>query len=145
MRLSIILSFLFTLGLSGSGTSRFIGHLTPCGYSPTGATCVRELIYNPTPTTIAYGVLGVHVLRADGTGFFQTSWSGELSLGPWQTGPDIGGPAWEDNIGVPPGVYLLELSVCYSPREVCLSGGDWHTLDTITVTPSQFWLPLITK
>ena len=144
MRLHIITGLL-ALALTLGGTPRLVGHLTPCGYSPSGAICVRELIYNPTPDTISYGVLGVNVTRADGTSFFQTSWSGELSLGPWQTGPDIGGPAWEDNIGVPPGAYTLTLAVCYSIRNACRAAGDWQTLDTITATPSQVWLPLIQK
>jgi hypothetical protein len=143
MRFFSLLSLALVFVLSGP--ARFVGHLTSCGYSRDGGLCVRELIYNPTPAAIPYGVLGVNVMRADGSSFFQTSWSGELSMPAWQTGPDVSGPAWEDNVGVPPGRYTFELAVCYSARAVCLTGGDWQTLDTIEVAPSRVWLPMISR
>lgn len=73
---------------------------------------------------LSIGELGVVVFNSAGQNvFFQESWSG-FELQPGQTlNHRDGVPA----IGTP-GSYTLQLSVCFSSKSVCSSGGEWVLL-----------------
>jgi hypothetical protein len=79
---------------------------------------------NATAQTITLGIVGVGI-EQDGQNLadlFKTSWSGS-SLDP---GGELN---WSDWTSIPtPGRYVLRLSVCTSPQETCLSGGNWEDL-----------------
>ncbi|MBI3363146.1 MAG: hypothetical protein HY023_18750, partial [Chloroflexi bacterium] len=103
---------------------------------------VRETIVNNTNQPISYGVLGVKATAVGGgQGAFQTSWSGNLSIGPGQTGPD-NGRAWEDGLFLTAGTYNLTLSICYSSVDDCLGGkGRWEELTPPVTVKVINWTP----
>ncbi len=126
------------------GARGITGQLTLCNpkttYAPGERICFNESIVNTTNAFIPYGILGVVAVSASGGPTqFQTSWSGDLGLNPGCVGPtDRCGGAWEDGIRIAtPGNYLLYLQICYSPINICLSGGEWESLTgglAVTVT-----------
>jgi len=113
------------------------GQLTTCGGRTTFAVnenvCFVETLNNPTPGLVYYGILGVNVTRlsGSGSGFFHTSWSGDLAINPGCTGPTnrCDGP-WQDNLQIgTAGTYSLTMDICYSLEAACTqSGADWRTL-----------------
>jgi hypothetical protein len=118
--------------LGGRGIT---GQLTLCHprttYAPNERICFNERIVNTSNVFVPYGVLGVlAVSTSGGPAQFQTSWSGDLGINPGCVGPTdrCGGP-WEDGMRIAtPGAYLLYLQICYSPLDVCLTGGEWESL-----------------
>ncbi len=90
--------------------------------------CFRELITNTTGAPVSYGLLGVSATNlTGGPDQFQTSWRGDLSVPPFGTGPTGGG--WEDGIYIDvPGAYRLQLAICFSSVDGCLSGIGWELL-----------------
>ena len=124
------------------------GQLTLCNpEKPTFATniervCFRELIVNNSGAPVTYGILGVQATNlSGGPSQFQTSWSGELVVGPGAVGPTGGG--WEDGMYIAaPGTYRLTLNICYSDVDTCLgSNGDWETLTTGMNVTVVDWTP----
>lgn len=111
------------------------GELILCGgktsYAVGERVCFTEKIFNTTAASINYGVLGVLAVNTSGgANQFQTSWSGDLSIGPGCYGPtDKCGGAWEDGMRLSaPGSYTLYLQICYSALSACQAGGDWESL-----------------
>jgi len=106
--------------------------------------CFREKIVNTTSNPIAYSILGVQATNlSGGANRFQTSWAGELSVGPGCTGPtdSCGGP-WEDGMYLEAGAYRLSLSICYSKLDVCRSAsGEWETLTSGLTVNVVNWTP----
>jgi hypothetical protein len=134
--------------VSGRGIA---GELTLCNpEKPTFAAtieriCFREKIVNTTSQAVAYDIIGVQATNlSGGPSQFQTSWRGDLSIGPGCTGPtdSCGGP-WEDGMYfATPGTYRLTLSICYSKIDVCLgSSGDWETLTSGVEVTVISWTP----
>lgn len=134
--------------VSGRGIT---GELTLCNpEKPTFAAtieriCFHEKIVNTTSQAVTYGIIGVLATNLNGgSSQFQTSWRGDLSIGPGCTGPtdSCGGP-WEDGMYfATPGTYRLTLSICYSKIDVCLgSSGDWETLTSGVEVTVISWTP----
>ena len=132
-------------------TRGIVGALRLKENKPTYATRIENIFFieeitNLTDQTIAYGIIGVKVtpVSGGGEGFFHTSWSGDLKLGPHCTGPtDACGGAWEDSLRIEkPGTYRLTLDICYSPKDAALSGqGEWETLTPGVEVTTIDWTP----
>lgn len=103
--------------------------------------CFRELITNTTGSPVSYGVLGVQATNlSGGPNQFQTSWRGDLSVPPFGTGPTGGG--WEDGIYIDvPGMYRLQLAICFSSVDGCLSGIGWELLTSGVDVKVVDWHP----
>jgi hypothetical protein len=126
-------------------TPGITGQLTLCNpqqtYHVGDKVCVIETLQNNYPYTVTYGYLGVSV--AGPQNWFQTSWSGDLKIGPGCTGPtDTCGGPWQDDIRGPApydgfpaaGNYTLLLSVCFGTQSAC----NWQEFPpgiSITVVP----------
>jgi hypothetical protein len=111
-----------------------VGTLSLCDgrttYAANERICVVEKIYNSTDHNIDYGILGVNAANlTGGPGWFQSSWTGALTLAPHCTGP-VGtcGGQWDDGFPLPAGTYQFTLSICYSSVTTCQGGGEWETL-----------------
>jgi uncharacterized protein YraI len=117
---------------SGHG---IVGTLNLCEgrttYGVNERICVVEKIFNSTNTNVDYGILGVNAANlSGGQGWFQSSWTGTLTLAPNCTGP-VGtcGGQWEDGFKLASaGTYQFTLSICYSNVTTCQAGGSWETL-----------------
>mgnify|MGYP001585535824 CR=1 FL=1 len=103
--------------------------------------CFRELITNTTGAPVSYGLLGVSATNlTGGPDQFQTSWRGDLSVPPFGTGPTGGG--WEDGIYIDvPGTYRLQLALCFSNVDGCLSGIGWEVLTSGVDVKVVDWHP----
>ena len=118
---------------------------------PTYATRIENIFFieeitNLTDQTIPYGIIGVKVTPVSGAGegFFHTSWSGDLKLGPHCKGPtDACGGAWEDSLRIEkPGTYRLTLDICFSSKDAALRGeGEWETLTPGLEVTAVDWTP----
>ncbi len=116
---------------SGHG---IVGTLNLCEARTTYAVneriCVVEKIYNSTDHNVDYGILGVNAANVTGgPSWFQSSWTGPLTLNPKCTGP-VGtcGGQWDDGFKLSAGTYQFTLSICYSSVTACQGGGVWETL-----------------
>ena len=116
---------------SGHG---IVGTLNLCEarttYSVNDRICVIEKIYNSTNHNVDYGILGVNAANlTGGPSWFQSSWTGTLTLNPNCTGP-VGtcGGQWDDGFKLSAGTYQFTLAICYSSVTTCQGGGDWETL-----------------
>lgn len=106
--------------------------------------CFREKIVNTTNNPISYGILGVQATNlSGGANRFQTSWAGNLAIGPGCIGPtDTCSGPWEDGMYLEAGTYRLTLSICYSKIDVCQSaGGEWETLTSGVSVNIVNWTP----
>jgi hypothetical protein len=137
-----------------SAPAAITGELTLCNpgqtvYSVGSQICVVETLRNTFPYIVTYGILGVAVDGPSNYDWFQTSWSGQLAIGPGCTGPtDTCGGPWQDNIRGPypengfsaSGAYTLKLAVCYSVESVCpQQGANWQVFEpgvAITISSS---------
>ena len=111
-----------------------VGTLTLCDarttYAANERICVIEQIYNSTNANIDYGILGVNAANiTGGPSWFQSSWTGNLTLAPGCTGP-VGtcGGKWDDGFKLSAGTYHFTLDICYSSVATCQHGGTWETL-----------------
>ncbi len=116
---------------SGHG---IVGTLNLCEarttYSVNDRICVIEKIYNSTNHNVDYGILGVNAANlTGGPSWFQSSWTGTLTLNPNCTGP-VGtcGGQWDDGFKLSAGTYQFTLAICYSSVATCQGGGEWETL-----------------
>jgi len=99
-------------------------------YAANERICVIEKIYNSTNANIDYGILGVNAANiTGGPSWFQSSWTGNLTIAPNCTGP-VGtcGGQWDDGFKLSAGTYQFTLSICYSSVTTCQNGGAWETL-----------------
>ena len=117
-----------------SSAHGIVGTLSLCDarttYSVNDRICVIEKIYNSTNANVEYGILGVNAANiTGGPSWFQSSWTGSLSLAPGCTGP-VGtcGGQWDDGFKLSAGTYRFTLDICYSSVAACQSGGTWETL-----------------
>ncbi len=132
----------------------FAGHLELTFPKPSYATYIENVVfsqylYNPTATTICFGILGMSVSGPQSLPF-KTSWDGAGAPGGlleiWAgchgpagmpCAPSSAAGRHEDKLGdgaeehtpweiTTPGVYNSTLFVCYSPYSACLApGGNW--------------------
>jgi hypothetical protein len=111
-----------------------VGTLNLCDarttYGVNERICVIEKIYNSTNANVDYGILGVNAANiTGGPSWFQSSWTGTLTLAPGCTGP-VGtcGGQWDDGFKLSAGTYHFTLDICYSSVAACQNGGSWETL-----------------
>ena len=112
--------------------------------------CFTESIYNNSTNTVTYSFIGVVAIRQGGGNRQDTwSWSGNLAIGPFCTGPTntCGGP-WNDKLILSvTGTYDLYMDICFAAYDTCVAGTGWRNLAIIYNVPvtvsSPSWWPYV--